>query len=323
VTKRPFRCGLEALGNGLFAWMQPDGGWGWSNAGFIRDGDQSLLVDTLFDEPLTAKMLIALQDATGIAPEGIGTLVNTHANGDHTHGNALVPNAEIIASAAAAREMTELTAVQMAQFKVAGGAGSLGEAGSYFAEVFAPFDFATVRGRAPTRIFERRLDLQVGSKNVELHMLGPAHTTGDTLVWVPGDRAVFTGDLLFIGGTPIMWAGPVGNWLAACERILSFEAETIVPGHGPMTDAAGVRGVRDYLHYLEREARQRFDAGLGVEDAALDIALGEYRHWLNPERIVANVDALYREYRIDHSAPDMARLFGLMAKARRLQRISI
>ena len=43
--------GLKDLGNGLYAWLQPDGGWGWSNAGLIRDGDQSLLVDTLFDMP--------------------------------------------------------------------------------------------------------------------------------------------------------------------------------------------------------------------------------------------------------------------------------
>ncbi len=315
--KRPFRCGLEDLGNGLYAWMQPDGGWGWSNAGFIRDGHDSLLVDTLFDEPLTATMLAALRDATGIAPEDIGTLVNTHANGDHTHGNALVPAAEVIASAATAGEMKELTPAQLAQFKAAGSAGSLGEAGSYFAEVFAPFDFASARGRDPTRTFGRRLDLQIGSKDVELHMLGPAHTTGDTLVWVPADRAVFTGDLLFIDSTPIIWAGPVANWLSACDRILSFRAEYIVPGHGPLTDAAGVRRVREYLAYLDREARLRFDSGITVEKAALDIALGEYRRWLNPERIVVNVDALYREYRGDHSGPDMVKLFGQMAQLRR------
>jgi glyoxylase-like metal-dependent hydrolase (beta-lactamase superfamily II) len=322
VTKRPFRRGLEDLGNGLYAWIQPDGGWGWSNAGFIRDGEKSLLVDTLFDEPLTAEMLAALKDATGIAADEITTLINTHANGDHTHGNALVPNAEVIASSAAAREMTELTAAQLAQFKIAGAAGSLGEAGAYFAEIFAPFDFASVRGRKPTRTFDRRLDLRVGARKVELHMLGPAHTSGDTLVWVPDERAVFTGDLLFIDGTPIMWAGPVGNWLAACDRILSFAAEIIVPGHGPMTDAAGVRRVQDYLRYLNGEARLRFDAGMTVEQAALDIALGEYRHWLDPERIVVNVDTLYRGYRGDDSAPDMIRLFGLMAQLRRSQRAS-
>jgi len=314
---RPFRHGLEELGNGLFAWMQPDGGWGWSNAGFIQDGGDSLLVDTLFDEPLTAVMLQALQRATGIAPDSIRTLVNTHANGDHTHGNALVANAEVIASVAAALEMAELPPAMVAQVKSAGAAGALGEAGRYFAEIFAPFDFASVRGRAPTRTFEQRLDLKVGGKAVELHVLGPAHTAGDLLVWVPGDRAVFTGDLLFVGGTPIMWAGPVGQWLAACDRILALGAESIVPGHGPMTDAAGVRRMQEYLRWVDREARLRFDAAMPMEQAIFDIALGEYRHWLDPERLAVNVATLYREYAGDTSAADVVAMFGLMAQLRR------
>ncbi|HEY7739395.1 MAG TPA: MBL fold metallo-hydrolase [Steroidobacteraceae bacterium] len=314
---RPFRCGLEELGDGLYAWMQPDGGWGWSNAGFVRDGDDALLVDTLFDEALTAVMLQALEGATGIAPGQIRQLVNTHANGDHTHGNALVANAEVIASAAAAREMAELPPAMVAQVKAAGAAGALGDAGTYFAEIFAPFDFARARGRAPTRTFEQRLDLTVGDKAVELHRLGPAHTAGDVLVWVPHDRSVFTGDLLFIDVTPIMWAGPVGNWLAACDRILALGAENIVPGHGPMTDAAGVRRLQEYLRWVDREARQRFDSGLALDEAILDIAPGVYRHWLDAERLAVNVASLYREYAGDTSGPDVVAMFGLMAKLKR------
>ncbi len=320
MSGRPFRCGLEDLGDGLYAWMQPDGGWGWSNAGFIRDGDESLLVDTLFDEPLTAKMLAAIEDATGISPAAIGQLVNTHANGDHTHGNALVPNAEVIASAAAAKEMTELPPAMLAALKTAGAAGKLGEAGEYFAAVFAPFDFLQARGRAPTRLFDEQFKLRVGDKKVELHRLGPAHTAGDLLVWLPHERAVFTGDLLFIDSTPIMWTGPVGNWLRACERILALDALHIVPGHGPMTDAAGVRRVREYLQHVDREARLRFDAGLTVEQAIRDIVLGEYRHWLDPERLAVNVDSLYREYRGDATPADPVHLFGLMARLRREMR---
>ena len=50
----------------------------------------------------------------------------------------------------------------------------------------------------------------------------------------------YTGDILFIGGTPIVWAGPLSNWIAACDLMLGLDADTVVPGHGPLTDAAGI-----------------------------------------------------------------------------------
>src|SRR5512139_2068756 len=97
---RPYRRGLTDLGNGAWAWLQPDGSWGWSNAGLVTSGDDALLVDTLFDEVLTAEMLTAMRAA---APRArIEKLVNTHSNGDHCNGNALVEGAEIYASQATA-----------------------------------------------------------------------------------------------------------------------------------------------------------------------------------------------------------------------------
>jgi glyoxylase-like metal-dependent hydrolase (beta-lactamase superfamily II) len=309
--------GLVDLGDGLYAWLQPDGGWGWSNAGLVVDRDQALLVDTLFDEPLTGEMLAAMEDATGVAAGDIQVLVNTHANGDHTHGNALVPNANVIASVAAAREMSELPPARVAQLMAGARAGAFGAAGDMLAEVFAPFDLASARGRPPTHTFEREMHLKVGDKDVYLRNVGPAHTAGDVLVHVPGDMTVFTGDILFIDSTPIMWAGPVGNWLAACDWILGLDVDSIVPGHGPMTDKQGVRRVREYLRYLDQEARMRYDAGLSVEDAVSDIALGEYRHWLDAERVAVNVHTLYREYSGDSTPPDVVALFGAMAAVRR------
>jgi len=91
-----YRKGLTDLGNGTFAYLQPDGSWGWSNAGLITDGDQSLLVDTLFDLHLTREMLASMRDAAPKAAAQIGTLVNTHHNGDHCYGNECVHGAEII-----------------------------------------------------------------------------------------------------------------------------------------------------------------------------------------------------------------------------------
>ena len=88
VRSMKYQKGMHEVANGVWAYLQPDGGWGWSNAGLITDGNQSLLVDTLFDLKLTAEMLAAMRSTTAAA-KNIGTLVNTHANGDHWFGNSL------------------------------------------------------------------------------------------------------------------------------------------------------------------------------------------------------------------------------------------
>ena len=313
-----FTKGLHETGNGIYSYLQPDGSWGWSNAGLIVDGDQSLLVDTLFDAPLTRDMLAAMEDATGIGADAINTVVNTHANGDHTHGNGLCTHAEVIASQASAREMEAFGPDRLQQMMEA--APDLGETGQYFIDIFGPFDFSDVAEKLPTKTFSGSLPLKVGDKTVELVEVGPAHTAGDVLVFAEEDSTVFTGDILFIDGTPIMWAGPVANWLKACDLIIDRAPEVIVPGHGPITDVAGVRRVQEYLSYVDAEARKRYDAGLSAEEAALDISLTDFSHWTDAERIVVNVDTLYREYSGDTSAPNTLEIFTLMAKINKAQR---
>src|SRR5580658_2181388 len=81
--------GLHEVADGVWAYLQPDGGWGWSNAGLVTGGGHALLVDTLFDLKLTAEMLDDMRRTTPEATR-IGTVVNTHANGDHCFGNELV-----------------------------------------------------------------------------------------------------------------------------------------------------------------------------------------------------------------------------------------
>ncbi len=308
-----FKKGLVETGNGIYAYLQPDGGWGWSNAGLVTDGDQSLLVDTLFDAKLTREMLSTMADAANVKAEDIGTVVNTHANGDHTHGNGLCTQAEIIASEASANEMVPASGLQ----QLMQGAADYGEVGQYFLDAFGAFDFADVAEKMPTKTFNGEMTVTVGDKTVELIEVGPAHTAGDVLVYVPGDSTVFTGDILFIDGTPLMWNGPVSNWIRACERIIEMKPDVIVPGHGPITDIAGVKRVQEYLAYIDTEARKRFDDGMSVREAALDIAITDYESWLDSERIAINVNTLYREYSGTEEAPNIIELFTMMAEVRR------
>jgi len=273
-----------------------------------------LLVDTLFDLRLTEEMLQAMRDATPAAQQ-INTLVNTHANGDHCYGNQLVSGATIIASKASAQEMNELPPETMAQLLE--NADQMGPAGAFFAQVFGRFLFDGIVHTPPTQTFSGEHSRMVGDKRVNLIEDGPAHTKGDVLVHVPGDDIVFTGDILFIDGTPIMWVGPVSNWIAACDRILELGVETIVPGHGPITDARGVRAVRDYLAYIEREARSRYEAGMPVREAARDISLADDASWGDAERIAVNVATLYRECGDPAPPPNPVGLFGMMAELAR------
>jgi cyclase len=311
AMKKAHKPGLQALDDGSWAWLAHSGSWGWSNAGLIVDGDASLLVDTLYDLKLTGEMLRAMRRAEPRAGR-IDTLVNTHANGDHCHGNELVAGARIISSTASAEEMNELPPEAMAA--IVDAAAGMGDLGRYFLHYFGQFQFAGIRHTPPTETFNGQLDLLIGDKPVHLIEVGPAHTRGDVLVHSPRDRTVFTGDILFIEGTPIMWQGPVANWIRACRLIEAMDVEHIVPGHGPVTDKQGVAGVRQYLEYVRDQARARYDAGLSAWEAARDIELAEYSAWSDPERIAVNVDSLYREFAGTSEATDVFELFRQMAE---------
>jgi cyclase len=318
-SNEDFTLGLHELGDACFAYLQPDGGWGWSNAGLIVGDGQSLLVDTLFDLSLTARMLDSMAQHTERAP--VDSLVNTHANGDHCYGNSEVSRrwagVEIVASTATAEEMAEVPPAMLAALNQAPG-----EVGELFRSFFGEFQFDGIEVEPPTRTFDDRFTLDVGGRKVELIEVGPAHTAGDTIVYVPDAATVYTGDILFIGGTPIVWAGPLSNWVAACDLILGMNIDTIVPGHGPLTDKAGVTAVRDYLAFVDEEATTRFESGVDAFDAARDIgrALGldeRFSELSEFGRIAVNVETVYRTLEPGHVTPDVVEQFRRMAELER------
>jgi 2-keto-4-pentenoate hydratase/2-oxohepta-3-ene-1,7-dioic acid hydratase in catechol pathway/glyoxylase-like metal-dependent hydrolase (beta-lactamase superfamily II) len=288
----PYERGLHSVGERVWAWTLPDGGYGWSNAGLVAGDGASLLVDTLFDLALTREMLDAMRPITGSAP--ITAAVLTHSNGDHTHGNQLLGSSvRIIAATGTAEEVAHGMAPEMLAMTQVADLGPVGT--PYTRERFGPFDFSGITLRNADQTFDHDLVVDVGGRRVNLHNLGPAHTAADTVVHVPDAGVLFAGDLLFIGCTPIVWAGPISNWVAACDAMIALDAPTVVPGHGPITDPDGIRAVRGYLVHVGEQAEAAHRQGLSFVEAADTIDLGEYADWLDAERVVVNVYQRYRE----------------------------
>jgi cyclase len=287
-----YERGLTQVGEGIHAYLQPDGGWGLSNAGLISDGGSTLLIDTLFDLRLTEEMLAAMRRAVPAAAS-IDTLVNTHANGDHCFGNQLVGGARIVASERTAAEMSELPPAAMAALVAQ--APQMGTLGEFFLRCFGPFEFEGIEPVLPSETFAGELTLRVGAREVRLIEVGPAHTRGDTLALLPAEGVLFSGDILFNGAHPIAWAGPVSNWIAACRRIEAIDPAVIVPGHGPLAETADVRELRAYFEYLYEQARATHAEGLTPLQAARRISIDRWAEWGEPERLVVNLAGIFAE----------------------------
>jgi cyclase len=330
-----YRTQLQEVGNGVYAYLQ-DGSWGFSNSGLVAANGRGLLVDTLYDLQLTARMLDEMSRANDAAKR-IDTLVNTHANGDHCWGNQLVDARRIVSSRAAAEEMLELSPRLMASLVAAarlvcrtsgiakpllallGRIGvprvaALAESAEFVVDCFGAFDFRGISLKLPTETFEGRLDIDIGERHVELIQVGPAHTKGDVLVYLPKERIAFTGDILFVGMHPIMWEGPVERWIEACDRLLGLDVDVVVPGHGPLTDKKGVQATKAYFETLRKAVREGRAAGASQEEIARDLYARGYEGWAEGSRVTVNVDTVARQLAKDTSPRDPLTLLAKMAR---------
>jgi glyoxylase-like metal-dependent hydrolase (beta-lactamase superfamily II) len=171
----------------------------------------------------------------------------------------------------------------------------MGATGRFLERVFGAFAFEGIEAVTPTTTFDGELELRVGDRRVRLIEVGPAHTGGDVVVYLPDEQVVFTGDIVFNGGHPIVWAGPVANWVEACKRLAALGASVIVPGHGPLAGPSVLDELIGYFKWLTAESEDRFRVGMSAPEAAADIGTGPYAGWTDAERMVVNVRAVYRD----------------------------
>ncbi len=254
----PWGTGLQEVGPGVYAYLQHDGGWGISNAGFLA-GDDGLLV---IDSTMVASMAESfIKEIRRVSDKPYRHLINTHSHPDHVGGNRLFTGAEIISHRICREELlrtAERTTVESPPPAMASIPRTPG--------IERMFDLmAHDSGRQvplPSVTFESNLTLHYGEVEVQLLYHGPAHTFGDTLVYFPQMKVLFAGDVAFFYAMPLAASGKIGSWLKVIDRVKDMDIDLIVPGHGPVGGKQELEDEREYFEFVMEQARDCFERGV-------------------------------------------------------------
>ncbi|MGW2317447.1 MBL fold metallo-hydrolase [Streptomyces sp. NPDC001680] len=263
------------IGDGVYAYVQPDGSWFLNNTGFITGRQSVIGIDTCATERRTRAFLDAISTVTR---QPVRTLVNTHHHADHTFGNFLLPGATVVGH--------ERTRAEVMAFGRPGNRG-----------VWNDVDWGRFELAPPFLTYTSDITLWADDLRCDVRYVGmPAHTTNDSVVHLPDSSVLFAGDLLFKGGTPFVMMGSLSGAIEVLEKVVRpLGAQTIVCGHGPVCGPEVIDDMLAYLRFVEDLARRAKDAGLTPLEAARETDLGPFAEQLDAERIVGNLHRAYAE----------------------------
>jgi len=269
---------VDELADGVYAYVQPDGGWMVNNCGVVVDGaGTAVMVDTTSTERRNRAVLAEVARVSTGSPHAV---VNTHHHPDHTYGNGFLPPETLVIGHEKCRD--EVLAAGLEATRV----------------ITAP-DYGDLKVRPPELTFSDRMTLHLQGFPVELRAVGRAHTSNDVLVWLPEHRVLFSGDLAFAGGQPFLLEGSVAGFRSAIAQMRELAPEVLAPGHGPVCRGDEVGRLLDdlasYVAYVAEVAAASYAAGLTPLEAAQKNRDNPYSGWAETERFVGNLHRAYSE----------------------------
>ena len=207
-----------------------------SNAAFIVTTQGVVVIDALGSPALARQLVAAIRQVT---PQPISHVIVTHYHADHIYGLQVFKalGAQILAHRAARSYLHSDTARLRLQAS---------------RQELAPWIDASTELVEADQWLEADQELLVGGLRLQLRHVGPAHTPEDLVVYLPQERVLLAGDLVFRARIPFVGQADSRRWIQALDNLLVLDARLIVPGHGPVSESAreDMQLTRDYLAYL-------------------------------------------------------------------------
>ena len=275
---------LKQLAPNIYAYQQ-EGGTGHLNAGISNAGlfvgEDSLMVFDALGYPVQSKAFISASKKAG-GGKPITHLINSHHHGDHVAGNQFFVPAQISSHPYCRQEVVKAIPNTPPSWPKQEGLA----------------DGTEERKLVPPSVtFEDNFVYYIGGNKVEFRFVGPAHTWGDLVAYVPEHKILFAADLAFFHLVPYCHNAYISKWMESIDKVMKMDVDVIVPGHGPVGGKKDLAESQEYFRFLKTEVKKRYDAKMSPGAAAADMKMGKYDNWMGPERIVMNTVRLYDEFK--------------------------
>ncbi|ACH40168.1 glyoxylase-related zinc-dependent hydrolase [Citrifermentans bemidjiense Bem] len=211
-----------------------------ANAGIVIGRDGVLVVDTLISAKEGKRFLADIRKVTN---KPIKYVVNTHTHLDHALGNCVFANlGAAIISHQAERASLEANGPLMLR--------NIGSKG------LKPEDVAGTEVVLPNLAFSDQMLIDLGGEEIRLIRLSPSHTAGSIVVYLPTQKILFSGDILFTDFHPFLADGDFKGWIGSIDKLLDMEIDGIIPGHGPLSTKKDLRDMKNYIVLFDKRARE-------------------------------------------------------------------
>ncbi len=256
-------------------------GWG-ANQGFFCTREGVVVVDTGFTAG-SARGLLGDIRRRSRAPMRL--VINTHDHSDHVFGNSLFEKASVIVGHSNCKSrLLELGEERMSGYR------------RFDSRLRSALEGLRV---SPAQVtYEKGVELAVGETAIRLiHPEEGAHTKGDTMVLLPEEKVLFSGDVVWASYHPNLEDANLEGWIDALESISRMDVELIVPGHGPVTDERAVAPMVDYLRDFDAKFRKLVLKGTPKKRMVDELKVAGTEDWKLKMIVGRNVEALYERYR--------------------------
>jgi len=251
-----------------------------NNLGFIVTSDGVLVINTGPSMRVAKALHAAIKNTT---PQPVKWAVNVNSQNHQWLGNGYFKSlgTVILAHKEADRVMRDVGETQIAANKTLLKEKAAGTTLAY-----------------PDRLVDDKREIKLGDTVVQLLHFGQAHTPGDIVVWLPQQKVVFAGDIVYTERMLVVL--PIshsGNWVQAFDKLAQLDPKTVIPGHGHPTNLEWARkDTRDYLVYLRNEVRKFIDKGEMQHDAENKIDQSSFKYLANYKLLARrNAGQIYLE----------------------------